>query len=431
MRPLGPHWRPSGVTLDWMAYGTLRTMQSAPRRASVRTGAPEERGTRREVMGVAVAAVALLGILWIRTEHLVPGHSWWAFPGDHHIYLFMAEHPVGQLHLAPWGWRILGPGTVRVLPVTDQLGFQVVTFASLCVAATCVHQICRALGFDRRLAFAGLLLFVALSFATKFAMFDFWLTDPLAFAFLGLAVLFAVEQRVFPFACCLAVGVLAKESVVFAAPLLYTFGADEALDGRAARRALLATIPALVVLVAVRLAIPAWNGQPYALGLPGPIAASARTIPDYSALAVARDTLARRAGAVSSTVVRSISAFGLLVGVLPFIGGRRAARLAVRFAPLLVLVGLQEVFAFNTERLLVLAFPAMIPLAVCGLCTLRDHGVSDAALLGTCGAFAGLQLLFPSEIAPAAPVQVVVLGVCIAWMWLGVRRASRPAVVPA
>ena len=245
----------------------------------------------------------------------------------------------------------------------------------------------------------------------------------MAFAFVALAVLFAVEDRAVPFACCLALGVLAKESVLFAAPLLYTFGAERPLDGRAARRALLAAAPALVALVAVRLAIPAWNGQPYALDLPAPIAANARTVPDYSFLAVARATLARRLDELPSTIVRTISAFGLLVGLLPFLGGRTAARLAARFAPFLVLVALQEVFAFNTERLLVLAFPAVIPLAVCGLRTLRDHGVSDAALLGTCGVFAGLQLLFPSEIAPAAALQFAVLGACAAWMWFEVRRA--------
>jgi hypothetical protein len=380
--------------------------------------------SRRESVAVPLVAAALLGLLWARTTHLVPAHAWWAFPGDHHIYLFMAEHPVGDLHIAPWGWRILEPGIVRALPVSSVLGFQLVCIASLVLAAICVYRICRRLGFDPRLGSAGLLLFVSLSFATKYAMFDFWLTDPLAFAFVGLAVLFAVEQRAVAFACCLAVGVLAKESVIFAAPLLYTFGAVRPLDGRAARRTVLAAVPALLVLIAVRLAIPAWNGQEYAVGLPGPIAANARTVPDYAAVAVARATLARRAEDLSSTFVRTVSAFGLLVGLLPFLGGRRAARLAARFSPFLVLVLVQEVFAFNTERLLVLAFPAVIPLAVCGLRTLRERGVSDAALLGTCGVFAALQLLSPSQIAPAAWLQLAVLAVCAVWMWVEVRRAA-------
>jgi hypothetical protein len=397
----------------------------------VSPGSVEVRGSRRERLAVPLAAAAFLGVLWSRTQHLVPGHPWWTFPGDHHIYLYMAQHPVGDLHLAPWGWRILEPGIVRVLPGSSRLGFQIVGVASLCVAATCVYWICRRLGFDRRLASAGLLLFISLSFATKYAMFDFWLVDPLAFAFTALAVLFAVERRAVAFACCLAIGVLAKESVVFAAPLLYTFGADRTFDRRAARRAALAALPAVLVLAAVRLAIPAWNGQPYALGLPGPIAANARTVPDYSAIAVARATLTRRANELPSTIVSTVSAFGLLIGVLPFLGGHRAARLAARFSPFLVLVVLQEVFAFNTERLLVLAFPAVVPLAVCGLRTLRDHGVSDAALLGTCAAFAGLQLVFPSEIAPAAVVQLAVLAVAIVWMWSDVRRAPRPATMAA
>ncbi len=391
-----------------------------------------ERSTRIEALAVPSAALLMLGLLWLRTDHLTPDHPWWSFPGDHHMYLFMADHPVGDLHLAPWGWRILEPGLVRLLPGSSQVGFQIVCFISLCVAAGCVYRICRRLGFDVRLASAGLLLFVSLSFATKYVMFDFWLTDPLAFAFVAFAVLFAIEQRPVAFAICLAVGVLAKESVIFAAPLLYTFGAERPIDRRALWRTAAATAPALLVLLVVRLAIPAWNGQPYALGLPGPIAANARTVPDYSALAVAREVVARRAADLTSTLTQAVSAFGLLVGVLPFLGGRRARSLALRFSPFLILVALQLVFAYNTQRLIVLAFPAVIPLALCGLQALRERGVPDVALLGTCGIFAGLQLLSPDQIAPAPLVQVAVLGVCAAWMWVSARRAPAQAIpVPA
>jgi hypothetical protein len=373
-------------------------------------------------------ALLTLGLLWLRTDHLAPDHPWWSFPGDHHMYLFMADHPIGDLHLAPWGWRILGPGLVRLLPGSSQWGFQLVCLLSLCVAATCVYRICRRLGFDARLASAGLLLFMSLSFATKYVMFDFWLTDPLAFAIVALAVLFAIEQRPVAFAIYLAIGVLAKESEIFAAPLLDTFGAERPLDRRALWRAAAATAPALLVLMAVRLAIPAWNGQPYALGLPGPIAANARTIPDYSALAIAREVLSRRAADLTSTLTHTVSAFGLLVGVLPFLGGRRARALALRFSPFLILVALQLVFAFNTQRLLVLAFPAVIPLALCGLRTLREHDVPDVALLGSCAVFAGLQLLSPEQIAPPPLVQAAALAVCATLMWASAKRAVSPAI---
>ena len=387
---------------------------------------------RVETVSVAAAASLILCLVWMRTDHLTPDHPWWTFPGHHHMYLFMADHPVGDLHLAPWGWRILAPALAGVVPGSSQVGFQVLCVVGLVVAVTCVYRICRRLGFDARLAFAGLLLFVSLSFATKYAMFDFWLTDPLAFAFVALAVLFAVERRPVAFAICLAVGVLAKESVLFAAPLLYTFGADRPFDRRTLWRTVVAATPAVLVLLAVRLAIPAWNGQPYALGLPGPIAANARTIPEYSAVAVAGDVLARRVSDLPATIARTVSAFGLLAGVLPFLGGHRARELAVRFAPFLALVALQLIFALNTQRLLVLAFPAVIPLALCGLRALRERGVPDVALLGTCAVFAALQLFSPDEVAPPAILQAVVLVVCAAWMWLSARRVPRPAVaVPA
>ena len=393
---------------------------------------PEAGQTRLGVFRVMVSASLALGLLWARTDHLTPDHPWWSFPGDHHIYLLMADRPVGDLHLAPWGWRILGPWLAHVFPGSHQVGFQLVCWMSLVLAATFVYRICLRLGFDVRLAFCGLLLFVSVSFATKYVMFDFWLTDPLAFAFISLAVLLAVEQRLVAFAICLAFGVLVKESVLFAAPLLYTFGAQRPLDRRALWRATVATAPALMVLLAVRIAIPAWNGQQYAQSLPSLIAANARTVPDYSALAVAREVVTRRMADLPATLVRAVSAFGLLVGVLPLLGGRCARPLAVRFAPFLVLVALQLVFAYNTQRLLVLAFPAVIPLALCGLRSLRERGVPNVALLGTCGVFAGLQLLSPDEVAPSPILQAAVLALCAAWMWASARRVPRPAVaVPA
>ena len=398
----------------------------------IRLGRSGKPGTWASPLAVMASASVMLGLLWTRTDHLSPEHPWWSFPGDHHVYLLMADRPVGDLHLAPWGWRILEPWLVRLLPGSHQIGFQAICVVGLIVAATCVHRICLSLGFDARLASCGLLMFISLSFATKYAMFDFWLTDPFAFAFLALAVLLAIEQRFVAFALCMAVGVLAKESVIFAAPLLYAFAAERVLDRRALWRTAVATAPALLMLLTVRLVIPAWNGQPYVLGLPGPVAANARTIPDYSALAVAREVLARRAADLPATIVRCVSAFGLLIGVLPFFGGRRAWELAVRFSPFLVLVFLQLAFALNTQRLLVLAFPAVIPLALCGLSALRERGVSDAVLLGTCAAFASLQLLSPEQVAPAAGLQAAVLATCAAWSYVQIRRVSHRSVqVPA
>lgn len=379
-----------------------------------------------EGLVAVLGSAGLMALAWLRTDHLVPAHPWWTFPGDHHIYLYMAEHPVGDLHLAPWGWRILEPAIVRVLPGSPLAGFQIVSVASLTVAATCVYLICRELGFDRWLAACGLLLFASLSFATKYLMFDFWLTDPLAFAAVALAVLFAVQDRIVPFAICLAAGVLAKESVLFAAPLIYTFHATRPIDVPALRRAILAIAPAVLLLVAVRIAIPAWNGQPYAAALPAPIAANARTVPDYSALAIVRDTMSGRD--LWGTLVATVSSFGLLVGLLPFLGGPQARRLALRTSPFLLLVLLQLVFARNTQRLVVLAFPVVVPLAVDGLATLRRRGASDASLLGTCAVFVGLQLLDPAEIAPAALIQLAALAACALWMWRELRPAAEQMV---
>jgi hypothetical protein len=74
----------------------------------------------------------------------------------------------------------------------------------------------------------------------------------------------------------------------------------------------------------------------------------------------------------------------------------------------------------------------VIPLALCGLRALRERGVPDVTLLGTCAVFAALQLLSPDEFASPAILQTGVLVACAAWMWVSARRVPRPAVaVPA
>ncbi len=386
--------------------------------------ASEVRLPAKVVAAVGLTSLALVTLLWVRTEKLLPSDPRFLFPGDHHIYQFMSEHRLGGFHVAPWCWRILVPLTVRLLPFSTVAGFQLIAFVSLWAAGIGTYFICRKLGFRPEVAMLGVLLFFGLSFAARWNVYDFWLTDAMAFALLAASMAFLLSGRDVAFAVCLGLGVLAKESVIFALPLYYMFRRDRPLDGRAAVRMLLVGLPAITVLVAVRFGIPAWNSNfSYTHSLPKPIAANARTLPDYSFLAVARGAISERLASLGSTVVRTVSAYGLLVGILPFLGGRRALRMAATFSPFLALVYAQLLFALNTERLLVLAFPAVIPLALCGVENLRDRGVSFGALAATAAASFGLNLISTTGIAPNVSWQAAATAVCLApALWL--RRGS-------
>src|SRR5207244_9415264 len=215
-------------------------------------------------------------------------------------------------------------------------------------------------------------------------------------------VLLALDGRDVGFAACLALGVLAKESVIFVAPLFYTLQATRRWDPRLALRTVAVAAPAVAALVAVHLGVPAMNHDAaYVAGLPRPIRAN--TIPDYTFGAVLRDIVGRRLHHWPQTLVRSVSAFGILVPALALVGLRRpAARsFGARVLPFLVLDYVQLLFAYNTERLLVLGAVALVPLAVWGMVELMElRGSGPAAYVALAATFVAMQLVGRHEWEP-------------------------------
>jgi hypothetical protein len=346
-------------------------------------------------VAAAVAAVCT-ALLWFRTDHLTTHSPYFALPWDHHMYIWMAEHGPFSFHIAPYGWRVLAPALVWAMPFEPQLGFQIVSIAAVWGTGVAVWVLLRRLGFLPELAIAGLLLYFALGYATKWTLFDFWLTDPLAFLLATCAVLFALSGRDVWFAVCLAVGVLAKESVIFVAPLAYTLRVRRPWEPAQALRTLAATLPAIGVLIGLHLGIPARNADPaYVARFRHSI--QANVLPRYTYGAVLHDTLVQRWHHLGSTLIRSVSAFGLFPPILAVIGlvrSPRARSFALRTLPFLVLVYVQLLFALNTERLLVLGLIAVVPLATWGLEQLMEmRGTGPAVYVGLAAAIFAVQLL--------------------------------------
>lgn len=365
---------------------------------------------------IAVTAVALsLLLLWARTAKLTAADPAFILPADHHIYRWMAEHAVGSFHVAPWGWRLLGPAIAGALPVPIMSAFQILTFAGLLVAAVATYATARVLGFGALLSAVGVLLFLSLGYAVKFNVFDFWLADPIAFAFVAVGFLLIVLRQDLAFAVCIAVGVLAKESVIFTVALYYGFRAERPIDPRVALQTVAVALPALAVLLGVRLAIPAQNGDgSYLATLSGPIRSNARTVPSYDLLALLRQTIAKRDS--FDTTVRTVSALGVTVGLLAVLGAATARKLLVRAAPFLALVTVQLLFAFNTQRLVVLAFPVVILLALEGILWLTDvKGMPLLPFGGLAFTTYALALLSLREWEPNAIAQAAVFAGFVGW----------------
>jgi hypothetical protein len=368
----------------------------------------------RELVPLTALVLVLIGLLWLRTAKLVPSDPAYGLPRDHHMYAFMATHPVGSLHVAPWGWRLFGPAFAPLVPGSVTVGFQVLAVGALSLTALAMFLIVRRLGFDRRLAIIGVVLFLSLGYAVKFNLYDFWLTDPLAFFFTAAVLLCVVLRLDIGFAICLAIGVLAKESVFFVVGLHYGLRARRPVDPQAALNTLLLALPAIAVLIGVRATIPSWNERPsYLASLPLPIRRNARTVPSYDAIDVLRATVERQDW--PGAAFDALTTFGVTVSLLVVLGARAARGLAVRFAPFLVLVLSQLLFALNTQRLVALAFPAVIVLALAGLRKLRDdlhvdEGILFALALGTFG----LGLIQPTEWMPNVVAQMALAAAVVA-----------------
>ena len=99
-------------------------------------------------------------------------------------------------------------------------------------------------------------LFFSVGWAVKQNVFDFWLPDALGYLFTLAAIYAIYKKHDLLFVLLLSVGVLAKESVVFVAPLYYTINAARLIDLKLLRRTILFTIPALLALFLVRFRHP-------------------------------------------------------------------------------------------------------------------------------------------------------------------------------
>lgn len=408
-----------------MIDGVTESASRPPRSADPAETYPSVERVRlsaRELLIAGAAVALLLLLLWVRTAKLTTADPAFALPADHHVYRWMAEHLLGSFHVAPWGWRVLGPAIAGALPVHAASAFQILTFAALVITAVATYATARVRGFGVGAAAVGVLLFLSLGYAVKFNVFDFWLADPLAFAFVAVSFLLILLRQDLAFAICLAVGVLSKESVIFTLALYYGFRAERPIDPRVALQTLIVGLPAAAVLVGVRLAIPARNGiEAYVATLPGPIRQNARTLPSYDVVGVLRHTVEGRDW--FDTTVRTVSAFGVTVGLLALLGVATARRLAVRAAPYLALVLVQLLFAMNTQRLVVLAFPVVILLALEGIRWLTDvKGLSLLPLVGLAFAAYALGLVSMREWGPHVAAQAGVFVGFVGWA-LMTRRA--------
>ncbi|MFN0095126.1 MAG: hypothetical protein ACKVVT_10185 [Dehalococcoidia bacterium] len=389
---------------------------------------------KREATAVVVAALLLLALQALRVERLTIGHPLFAEPGwDHHAYRAMAQGNPFDFHLAPFGWRPLVPLLAKLSPAPLQGSFFVLTLAGLAVAASATYATVAA-DRGRQAGVVALLCLFSLTWAVKFPLQDFWLPDAVAFAALALATLAVVRKSDRGLLAALTIGVFAKEVVIFAAVLRYTLRAHRPVDLRSAKETVLVALPAVVVLLALRVGIGAQNGDAaYVAGLSPTLREFASYIPSYHYLDLLRDIGADRLQDTrrDTLLAYTTGTWGVPILALVAIGAAARPLLALRLAPFLVLVYAQLLFALNIERLLVAGFPAVVWLAAEGARAVATaFRVPVAAFIPIPAALILLRLRDPANLFTGFEIETFVLigGLAVPALWatLANRREASP-----
>jgi hypothetical protein len=293
--------------------------------------------------------------------------------GDHNKYVFMAENGPFSFHVAPFCRRPGLPALVRVLPFDTQTGFRVLTIMSLWGTAVAIFYLARATGGGLAAALFGMLAFLATGWATKYPLLDFWLPDPMVLLLATLIALCAFTDTFLPGALLLGVGVLFKESVLFAGVLFLTVSLPSSSWRHRLIKGAAAVVPAVVILLTLRFAIPSRNHDAeYLRELPQRLTEvdEGRTSYDYGEQVERvsgnrwRDMTARGLESLHSY---SVGSLGVLPIGLALLAPWRNLHLLARTWPFLVLVYLQLLVATDTQRLLVLGLPVVILMALNGL----------------------------------------------------------------
>ena len=278
----------------------------------------------------------------------------YAAEGDHHRYRAMAEGDALSYPYAPYNRRVLTPLIVKALPLDAEEGFYALTFLSVAATGVALFYALSRMGLGGALSLAGMFTFFSLGWGPEYFLMNIWMIDPLSFLLLALCVWAVAARRDALFAALLVLAALNKEAGIFALALFYGLRATGPLDFRVMGRTVLVGLPALLVLFGLRLGIPAGGQTPYYFSW---------QLMDVVPKRLEKMTFPEAFGEYY------LWTFGLVGGLLPLLSlaSKEGRRMAVRLLPFVLLVYSQLLFAQDTERLLVFAFPAVAILLALGL----------------------------------------------------------------
>jgi hypothetical protein len=304
--------------------------------------------SKRALLALGPAIWVLIFGLWIG-----PKYDRFVLPAfDGHVYDAMAENP-RVFTLAPWGYRILEPWMVRLLPVSSgAVGFFWLNLALLAGAVFMTGSWLRRLGFSSASAALASTAF-AVSPPLR-VMLDYQvLVDPLAVLFLVLILHELIEPDLLVLMALTAAAALAKETCLLFLTLIPLSLVPRAGLARGLFDSVAVSTPAIFLSVVIRLM---WG----------------RPAPPTSALSLLGHTVGHAlASPLSLALAASLS--GLILPVFFGLFREPSVRLRLQGALLWVftfssiLANPYHYSVSDLPRLSIFAWPALLPLALAGL----------------------------------------------------------------
>jgi hypothetical protein len=260
---------------------------------------------------------------------------------DDLIYERMADDPFAT-HTYVFAFRVAVPWLVHVLPFSHDVSFSVLAWVLSGAAAGVLFVLLERLGISRTVSIP---LAIALAVSPPLlvaSLREGRNPDPLTVLVMVTGALFIVERKPVPLALTMLVGAFNRESALFLGPLAYAVWADKLVDLRVLRTVALASAPAVIAFVTLRLAIPTVGRE---------------QIPGYggSLLGGRIDVLDEALEEPGTQLRRLFAIYGPLWFVAPFaLAGMRFAR---RGTIVLALCALACTFALDWGRILFIAAP--------------------------------------------------------------------------